>query len=88
MRLRVYGCTVCAHQAGDVGTHHVHAHLLLKHAQNGVVKEGAALHHNFAAQLLGARSADDLIDGILHDAHGEAGGNVFRRGAVLLRLLH
>ena len=58
----VHRRAVGAHQARNVGAHHVYAHLLLKHPQHSVVQEGAALHHNVPAQLFRAGHADYLVD--------------------------
>ncbi len=78
---------VGAHQAGDVGPGDLDPHLLLEHAQHGVVQKRAALHHDVSAQRLGVRHADHLVDGVFHHADRKAGADVLRRGAVLLRLL-
>ena len=46
----------------------LHAHLLLKGPQHGFVVEGAALHHDVAAQLFRAGGADDLVQRVFDDA--------------------
>ncbi len=49
----VQGRAVSAHQTGDVGADDLHAHLFFKGAEHGFIVEGAALHHDLAAQLFG-----------------------------------
>ena len=79
--------TVSAHQTGDVRADDLDAHLLLEGAEDGFVVEGAALHDDLPAQLLGAGGADDLIQGILDDADGQARRDVLDGCAILLGLL-
>ena len=81
------GRTVSAHQTGDVRADDLHAHLLLESAQHGFVVEGAALHHDLAAQFFGAGRTDDLVQRVLDHADGQAGGDVLDAGTVLLGLL-
>ena len=81
------GRTVSAHQTGDVGADDLDAHLLLEGAEDGFVVEGAALHDDLPAQLLGAGGADDLIQRILDDADGQARRDVLDGCAILLGLL-
>ena len=81
------GRTVSAHQARDVGADDLDAHFLFEGAEDGLIVEGAALHHDLPAQLFGAGSADDLVQRILDDADGQAGGDVLDGCAILLRLL-
>ena len=85
--LAVQGRAVSAHQARNVGTDDVDAHLLLKGAEHSLIVEGAALYHDVAAQLLGAGRADDLVQRVLDDGDGQTGADIFNRGTVLLRLL-
>ena len=82
------GRAIGAHEACDIGPDDLHAHLLLKGTQHRLVVEGAALHHDVPAQLLGGRGPDHLIDGVLHHRDGEAGGDILDGGPVLLGLLH
>ena len=81
------GRAVSAHQARNVGTDDVDAHLFLKGAEHSLIVEGAALYHDVAAQLLGAGRADDLVQRVLDDGDGQTGADIFNRGTVLLRLL-
>ena len=81
------GRAVSAHQARDVGADDLDAHFLFEGAEDGLIVEGAALHHDLPAQLFGAGSADDLVQRILDDADGQAGGDVLDGCAILLRLL-
>ena len=76
-----------AHQTGDGGTGDVAAQLLLKGPEHCVVVEGAALHHNVLAQLVGRGHTQHLVDGVLDDGDGETGGDVGHAGAILLGLL-
>ena len=85
--LAVQGRAVSAHQARNVGTDDVDAHLLLKGAEHSLIVEGAALYHDVAAQFLGAGRADDLVQRVLDDGDGQTGADIFNRGTVLLRLL-
>ena len=85
--LAVQGRAVSAHQARNVGTDDVDAHLLLKGAEHSLIVEGAALYHDVATQLLGAGRADDLVQRVLDDGDGQTGADIFNRGTVLLRLL-
>ena len=85
--LAVEGGAVGAHEARDVRADDLHAHLLLKGTEDGLVVEGAALDHHVAAQLLRRGGADDLVEGVLHHADGEARGDVLDAGPVLLGLL-
>ena len=79
--------TVSAHQAGNVRADDLHAHLLFKGAQHGFIIKGTALHHDLAAQLFRAGSADDLVQCVLDHADGQACRDVLDAGAVLLGLL-
>ena len=81
------GRTVSAHQTGDVGADDLDAHLFFKGAQHGFVVEGAALHHDLAAQFFGAGRADDLVQCVLDHADGQTGGDILDAGTVLLCLL-
>ena len=83
----VQRCAVSAHQTGNIGTDDLGFHLLFKRAQNGFIVERAALHDDFAAQLLGAGSADNLVQRVFYHTDGKAGGDVLNGSAVLLRLL-
>ena len=78
---------VSAHQARDIRTDHVHAQLVFKRAEHRVVEERAALHDDMLAKLLRAGAADDLVQRVLDDRDGQAGGNIGHVRAVLLRLL-
>ena len=82
------GSAVGAHEASDIGSDNLYAHLLLKSPQHRLVVEGTALDHDVPAQLLGRGGPDDLVDGVAHHGHGEAGRDVLNGGAVLLGLLH
>ena len=77
-----------AHNARDGGAGDLPAQLLLKGPQHRVIVEGAALHHDVLAQVVGAGGADDLVDGVFHDGDGQAGADVLHTGAVLLCLLY
>ena len=81
------GRTVGTHQARDVGADDLHAHLFFKGAENSFIVESTALHHDPAAQLLGAGCADDLVQRVLDHTDGQTGGNVLDGSAVLLGLL-
>ena len=81
------GRAVGTHQARDVGADDLHAHLFFKGAENCLIVESTALHHDLAAQLLGAGCADDLVQRVLDHTDGQTGGNVLDGSAVLLGLL-
>src|SRR5699024_2081431 len=83
----VQGSAVGAHQTSNVGADDLHPHLLLKGTEDCFVVEGTSLDHNVPAQLLGAGSPDDLVQGVFHHADGKAGGHVLNGSAVLLGLL-
>ena len=71
-----------------VGRGHVPAQLLLKGPEHRVVVEGAPLDYDVLAQVVGVGGPDDLVDGVLHNGDGQAGGDVLHAGPVLLGLLH
>ena len=77
-----------AHQAGDVGAHRLRSGDALEGAQHRLIIEGAALHHNVAAQLTGVGQLDDLEQGVLDDGVGKSGGDIGHRRTLLLGLLH
>ena len=77
---------VSAHQARYVRPDNLHAHLVFKGAEYGLVVECAALHHYLAAQLLRGGGADNLVERVAHYGYGQARGDVLQCGAVLLRL--
>ena len=77
-----------AHQSGDIGAHRVHTGDTLKGPQHRLIIEGAALHHDVAAQLMGVGQLDDLEQGVLDDGVGKSGGDIRHRRALLLGLLH
>jgi hypothetical protein len=77
-----------SHQPGDGGPGHVAAQLLLEGPQYRVVEEGAALDHDVPAQVVGVGGPNDLVDGVLYDGDGQAGGDVLHAGPFLLRLLY
>ena len=81
------GRAVGTHQARDVGADDLHAHLFFKGAENCLIVESTALHHDLAAQLLGAGCADDLVQRVLDHTDGQTGGNILDGSAVLLGLL-
>ena len=75
------------HDAGDVRADGFHAGQLLKGPQDGLVVEGAALHHHMAAQIGSVRQLDDLEQGVLDDRAGQPGGDVLDGCTLLLGLL-
>ena len=77
---------VSAHQARNIRADHLYAHFFFKGAQHGLVIEGAALHHDLAAQLFRAGGADHLVQCILDHADGQACGDILDAGTVLLCL--
>ena len=83
----VQGSAVSTHQTGNVRPDDLHAHLLFKGAEHGFIIKGTALHHDLAAQLFRAGSADHLVQRVLDHADGQACGNILDAGAILLRLL-
>ena len=83
----VQGSAVSAHQSGNVRPDDLHAHLFFKGAEHGFIIEGTALHHDLAAQLFRAGSADHLVQRVLDHADGQACGDILDAGTVLLRLL-
>ena len=83
----VQSSAVSAHQAGDIRPDDLHAHLLFKGAEHGFIIEGTALHHDLAAQLFRAGSADHLVQRVLDHADGQACGDILNAGTVLLCLL-
>ena len=85
--LGVEGAAEGAHQPGDGRTDDVAADLFLEGAQDGVIVEGATLNDDLFAEVVGVVGADDLVEGVFHDADGKPGRDVFNAGALLLRLL-
>ena len=83
----VEGAAEGAHQPGDGRTDDVAADLFLEGAQDGVVVEGAALDDDLFAEVVGVVGADDLVEGVFHNADGKPGRDVLNAGALLLRLL-
>ena len=77
-----------AHDPGDGGPGDVPAQLLLEGTQHGIVEEGTTLDHDVLSQLVGVGGPDDLVDGVLHDGGGQAGGDICHGGAVLLGLFY
>ena len=76
-----------AHQPGNIRPDNIVTQLAFKAAQHCIVKEGAALHHNVLAQLLGAVNTQHLVNGIFNHADGQTGADIIHPGAVSLRLL-
>ena len=76
-----------AHDARDGGPGDVATQLLLEGPEHRVVVEGAALHHDVLAQIVGVGGPDDLVDRVLDDGDGQSRGDVLHAGAVLLGLL-
>ena len=76
-----------AHDARDGGPGDVAAQLLLEGPEHRVVMEGAALHHDVLAQIVGVGGPDDLVDRVLDDGDGQSRGDVLHAGPVLLGLL-
>ena len=83
----IQGRTVSTHQTGNVRADDLHAHLFFKGAEHGFIIKGTALHHDLAAQLFRAGSADDLVQCVLDHADGQTSRDVLDAGAVLLGLL-
>ena len=83
------GCqsrTESPHQSGNGGAGDIAADFQLKAAQHGIVQEGAALHHDILAQIIGTGCTDYLIDGIFHNGNRQSRGNILHRRPVLLSL--
>ena len=81
------GRTEGAHEAGDVGTHHLTTGEDLEGAQDGVVEEGAALDGDALPQLGGVLELNDLVQGVAHHRVGQPGADLPHRGGLLLGLL-
>ena len=76
-----------AHEAGNVRAGGVHAGNFLKGPQHRLIVEGAALHHDVAAQILRGGQLDDLVQGVFDDGIGKARRDIGYRCALLLGLL-
>ncbi|MNC44583.1 hypothetical protein D3C75_934950 [compost metagenome] len=76
------------HDAGDLRPHRLTARHPLEGAQHSIVLEGSPLNDNMLAQFLGVADLDNLVQGIMNDRVGQAGGNLADSRPFLLRLLH
>src|SRR5699024_3538990 len=76
-----------AHDAGDVRANRDAAGDLFKAAEDGVVVEGAALHHDVPAQVGGGGDLEHLEEGILDHRVGQSGGDIRHGSPLLLGLL-
>ena len=77
-----------AHDACNIGADGLAACDLFKAPQHRVVIEGAALHHDLAAQLGGVGNLDDLEEGVFDHGIGQPRRDVGDAGPLLLGLLH
>ena len=78
---------VRTHQAGDGGTGHVAADLLLERTQDRVIEERAALYDDVLAEVVRRVGADNLIQCVADDRNRQAGRDRVDARAVLLCLL-
>ena len=81
------GGTEAAHEAGDVGAHHLAPGEQLEGAQDGVVEEGPALDGDVVAELVGVAQLDDLVQGVANHRVGQPSADLPGGGRLLLGLL-
>ena len=81
------GRAEAAHEAGDVGTHHLPAGEQLEGPQHRVIEEGTALDRDPLAELVGVLELDDLVQGVAHHRVGQARTDLPHRGRLALGLL-
>ena len=77
-----------SHEVRRVGPHGFDAAHQLERAQHRVGHEGAALYHHVRPQGVQLAHADDAEQRVLHHGIGDAGRDVLRFHADLLRMAH